>query len=94
MTEQVILGIDLGTTNSVIAYLNPYGKPEIISNSEGERITPSVIFFEDDGTPIVGQIAFNQAITNPQRTVRFVKREMGNDTFRFNVDGKDYLPET
>jgi molecular chaperone DnaK len=94
MSEEVIVGIDLGTTFSAIAYINSYGKPEIIPNLEGERTTPSVIFFEEDGTPIVGQIAFNQAITNPERTVRFVKRDMGNPSFRFNVDGKDYLPET
>ncbi|GCA89461.1 MAG: Hsp70 family protein [Microcystis sp. M54BS1] len=94
MSEAIIVGIDLGTTFSAIAYVNSYGKPEIIPNLEGERTTPSVIFFEDDGTPIVGQIAFNQAITNPERTVRFVKRQMGNPSFRFNVDGEDYLPET
>ena len=95
MSEEIIVGIDLGTTFSAIAYVNSYGKPEIIPNLEGERTTPSVIFFEeDDGTPIVGQTAFNQAITNPERTVRFVKRQMGNPSFRFNVDGEDYLPET
>jgi molecular chaperone DnaK len=95
MSEEVIVGIDLGTTFSAIAYINSYGKPEIIPNLEGERTTPSVIFFEEeDGTPIVDQVAFNQAITNPERTVRFVKRDMGNPSFRFNVDGEDYLPET
>ena len=87
MSDEVIVGIDLGTTFSAIAYVNSYGKPEIIPNLEGERTTPSVIFFEeDDGNPIVGQTAFNQAITNPERTVRFVKSEMGNSSFRFNVD--------
>ncbi|MFM5961684.1 MAG: Hsp70 family protein, partial [Dolichospermum sp.] len=95
MSEEIIIGIDLGTTFSAIAYVNSYGKPEIIPNLDGERTTPSVIFFEeDDGTSIVGQTAFNQAITNPERTVRFVKRQMGNPSFRFNVDGEDYLPET
>jgi molecular chaperone DnaK len=95
MSDEVIVGIDLGTTFSAIAYVNSYGKPEIIPNLEGERTTPSVIFFEeDDGNPIVGQTAFNQAITNPERTVRFVKSEMGNSSFRFNVDGEEYFPQT
>ncbi len=95
MSKEVIVGIDLGTTFSAISYVNSYGKPEIIPNLEGERTTPSVIFFEEDsGTPIVGQAALNQAIANPERTVRFVKRQMGNPSFRFNVDGEDYLPET
>jgi len=93
MDEQIVVGIDLGTTFSAIAYVNQYGKPEIIPNREGDRTTPSVVFFEDDGNPIVGKEARNQAIIEPRRTVRFVKREMGNPSFRFNVDGKEYFPE-
>jgi molecular chaperone DnaK len=93
MNEEIIVGIDLGTTFSAIAYVNQHGKPEIIPNREGDRTTPSVIFFEEGGNPIVGKEARNQALIEPRRTVRFVKREMGNPSFRFNVDGKDYFPE-
>lgn len=93
MREEITVGIDLGTTFSAIAYLNDYGKPEVIPNLEGDRTTPSVIFFDDDGEVIVGKEALNQSITDPKRTVRFVKREMGNPSFRLNVDGKEYLPE-
>jgi molecular chaperone DnaK len=88
-----MIGIDLGTTFSAIAWMNPHGKPEIIASREGERTTPSVIFFEDNGLPIVGREARNQAIVAPGRTVRFVKREMGNPSYRFAVDGKEYFPE-
>lgn len=93
MGEETIVGIDLGTTFSAIAYVNQYGKPEIIPNREGERTTPSVIYFGEDENPIVGKEARNQAIIEPSRTVRFVKRELGNPSYRFNVDGKEYLPE-
>lgn len=93
MSEEIIVGIDLGTTFSAIAYVNQHGKPEIIPNREGDRTTPSVIFFEEGGNPIVGKEARNQAIIEPRRTVRFVKREMGNPSFRFNVGGEDYFPE-
>ncbi len=93
MSEEIIVGIDLGTTFSAIAYVNQHGKPEIIPNREGDRTTPSVIFFEEGGNPIVGKEARNQALIEPRRTVRFVKREMGNPSFRFNVDGEDYFPE-
>jgi molecular chaperone DnaK len=93
MTEETIVGIDLGTTFSAIAYINQHGKPEVIPNREGDRTTPSVIYFEEGGNPIVGREARNQAIVEPRRTVRFVKREMGNPSYRFNVDGKDYFPE-
>lgn len=93
MPDDLVVGIDLGTTFSAIAYLNLYGKPEIIPNREGDRTTPSVIYFEEGGTPIVGKIARNQAIIEPRRTVRFIKREMGNPSFRFNVEGKEFFPE-
>ena len=93
MDNAVILGIDLGTTFSAMAYINSHGKPEIISNREGERTTPSVVFFEKDGAPVVGQAARNQAIVEPSRTIRFIKREMGNPSFRVNIDGEDRFPE-
>jgi molecular chaperone DnaK len=93
VSEEIIVGIDLGTTFSAIAYVNQHGKPEVLPNREGDRTTPSVIFFEESGNPIVGREARNQAIIDPRRTVRFVKREMGNPSYRFNVDGKDHFPE-
>jgi len=93
MTDETIIGIDLGTTFSAVAHVNQHGKPEIISNRDGDRTMPSVIFFEDDGSPIVGREARNLALISPQRTVRFIKREMGNPSFRKTVDGKDYFPE-
>lgn len=93
MSDGVIVGIDLGTTFSAMAYINAHGQPEIISNREGERTTPSVIFFEQDGTPVVGQAARNQAIVEPARTIRFIKREMGNPSYRVNIDGEDRPPE-
>lgn len=93
MGEEIIVGIDLGTTFSAIACVNQHGKPQVIPNRAGERTTPSVIFFEEEGTPIVGAEARNQALVEPRRVVRFVKREMGNPSFRFNVDGEEFLPE-
>ena len=93
MSDEIVIGIDLGTTFSAMAYINAHGKPEIISNREGERTTPSVVYFEEDGTPVIGQAARNQAIVEPSRTVRFIKREMGNPSYRFNICGHDWLPE-
>ena len=93
MSDEIVIGIDLGTTFSAMAYINAHGKPEIISNREGERTTPSVVYFEEDGTPVIGQAARNQAIVEPSRTVRFIKREMGNPSYRANIDGHDWLPE-
>jgi molecular chaperone DnaK len=93
VTEQdVIVGIDLGTTFSAIAYINQHGKPEVISNREGERTTPSVIYFDAEN-PVVGVEASRMAVIETKRTVECIKREMGNPSFRFNVDGKDYFPE-
>jgi molecular chaperone DnaK len=88
MTRAV--GIDLGTTNSVIATLDG-GEPTIIPNAEGGRTTPSVVSFKD-GEVLVGEVAKRQAITNPDQTVRSVKRHMGTD-WSINVDGKDYTAQ-
>ena len=87
-------GIDLGTTNSAIAVVNQHGKPDIIANNEGERITPSAVVIEPDGVPLVGIEAVNQALIEPERTVRLIKREMGNPSYRLNIDGEEYSPET
>jgi len=85
-----VVGIDLGTTNSVIAVLEG-GAPEIISNAEGSRLTPSVVAFTKEGERIVGQVAKRQSITNPDRTIASIKREMGT-SFTVKIDGKNYGP--
>ncbi|MCX6093740.1 MAG: molecular chaperone DnaK [Candidatus Bipolaricaulota bacterium] len=93
--REKIIGIDLGTTNSCVAVLEG-GAPEIITNSEGERITPSVVAFTDTGERLVGRLARRQAITNPLHTVSSIKREMGTDhRVKISTDGKttDYSPE-
>jgi molecular chaperone DnaK len=87
-----VVGIDLGTTNSVVATVEG-GEPVVIANAEGSRITPSVVAFSKQGEVLVGEIAKRQAITNPDRTVRSVKRDMGNKDWKFDIDGKDYLPQ-
>ncbi len=84
------VGIDLGTTNSVIATLDG-GDPTIIANAEGGRTTPSVVAFKE-GEVLVGEVAKRQAITNPDRTIRSVKRHMGTD-WKQSIDGKDYTPQ-
>ncbi len=85
-----VVGIDLGTTNSVIATLEG-GEPTIIPNAEGQRTTPSVVAFKD-GEVLVGEVAKRQAITNPDRTIRSVKRQMGSDE-TFDIEGKKYTPQ-
>ena len=85
------IGIDLGTTNSCVAVIEG-GKPAVIPNAEGERTTPSVAAFKKTGERIVGQLAKRQAITNPDRTISSIKREMGSD-FKVNIDGKNYTPQ-
>ena len=87
-----VVGIDLGTTNSVVATMEG-GEPVVIPNAEGARTTPSVVAFSKQGEVLVGEIAKRQAITNPDRTVRSVKREMGRKDWNFAADGKDYLPQ-
>ena len=93
--KEKIIGIDLGTTNSCVAVLEG-GSPEIITNAEGERVTPSVVAFTETGERLVGRLARRQAITNPKNTIASIKREMGTD-FRVHIsaDGKtvDYSPE-
>jgi len=86
-----IIGIDLGTTNSVISVMEG-GEPVVIANAEGSRTTPSVVGFQKDGQRLVGQTAKNQAVVNPDRTVMSIKREMGTD-FKVTVDGKNYSPQ-
>ena len=85
------IGIDLGTTFSAVAVLEA-GKPVIIPNSEGDRTTPSVVSVKD-GEVIVGKIARNQAIVNPENTIRSIKREMGNKDFNIEIEGKEYTPQ-
>src|SRR5207302_3949 len=86
------VGIDLGTTNSVVAVLEA-GEPTVIPNAEGSRITPSVVGFSKSGEVLVGEVAKRQAITNPDRTVRSVKRHMGETSWSIDIDGKRYTPQ-
>src|SRR3712207_4643974 len=90
MTRAV--GIDLGTTNSVVSVLEG-GEPTVIANSEGSRTTPSVVAFAKNGEVLVGQSAKNQAVTNVDRTIRSVKREMGTTWKTGEIDGKQYTPQ-
>ena len=87
-----IIGIDLGTTNSAVSVMEG-GSPVIIPNSEGNRTTPSVVAFSKDGERLVGETAKRQAITNPDRTISSIKREMGSDFKTPEIDGKKYSPE-
>ena len=86
-----IIGIDLGTTNSCVAVMEG-GEPVVITNAEGNRTTPSVVAISKDGERMVGQVAKRQAITNPDRTVSSIKREMGSD-YKVTIDGKRYTPQ-
>ncbi|SNR36430.1 molecular chaperone DnaK [Blastococcus mobilis] len=86
------VGIDLGTTNSVVTVLEG-GEPTVIANSEGSRTTPSVVAFAKNGEVLVGQSAKNQAVTNVDRTIRSVKREMGTNWKSPEIDGKQYTPQ-
>ncbi|MBQ6755397.1 MAG: molecular chaperone DnaK [Oscillospiraceae bacterium] len=86
-----IIGIDLGTTNSCVAVMEG-GEPQVIANVEGARTTPSVVAFSKDGERMVGQVAKRQAITNPDRTIASIKREMGTN-YKVNIDGKSYAPQ-
>ena len=86
-----IIGIDLGTTNSCVAVIEG-GEPNVIPNAEGARTTPSVVAFSKTGERMVGQVAKRQAVTNPDRTIISIKREMGTD-HKVHIDGKDYSPQ-
>ncbi len=86
-----IIGIDLGTTNSCVAVMEG-GEATVITNAEGNRTTPSVVAFSKTGERMVGQVAKRQAITNPDRTVMSIKREMGSN-YKVNIDGKNYTPQ-
>ena len=86
-----IIGIDLGTTNSCVSVIEG-GEPVVIANAEGARTTPSVVAFAKDGERMVGQVAKRQAITNPDRTISSIKRQMGSN-YHVNIDGKSYTPQ-
>ena len=86
-----IIGIDLGTTNSCVAVIEG-GEPVVIPNAEGARTTPSVVAFKKDGERIVGRVAKQQAVSNPDRTISSIKREMGTG-HKVSIDGKDYTPQ-
>src|SRR5436309_3084942 len=85
------VGIDLGTTNSVVTVLEG-GEPNVIANAEGSRTTPSVVAFSKNGEVLVGEVAKRQAITNPDRTIRSIKRKMGTDD-KTDIDGKSWSPQ-
>ena len=91
MAKEKILGIDLGTTFSCMAIMEA-GKPIVIPNAEGGRITPSVVAFTKDGERLVGNLAKRQAVTNPQRTIQSIKRKMGSSE-KVVIDGKSYTPQ-
>ena len=86
-----VVGIDLGTTNSVVAVMEGQS-PTVIANAEGNRTTPSVVAFTKTNERLVGQLAKRQAVTNPDRTISSIKRHMGTD-FKVKIDGKDYTPQ-
>ncbi len=90
--KRKIAGIDLGTTYSAIAHFDEYGKVDVIPNSDNERITPSVILFEEDEV-IVGKIAKNQSVSNPENVVQFIKRHMGEPDWVRVINGREYTPE-
>lgn len=86
-----VIGIDLGTTNSVVSVMEG-GEPVVITNPEGSRITPSVVGFTKDGQRLVGRLAKNQAVSNPDRTISSIKRHMGDPNYHVAIDGKNYTP--
>ncbi len=86
-----VVGIDLGTTNSVVAVMEG-GEPTVIPNAEGNRLTPSVVAFTKTGERLVGQLAKRQAVVNPDRTIASIKRKMGTNE-KVSIDGKDYTPQ-
>ncbi len=92
MAKEYVVGIDLGTTNSVIAWMKDDGSVEVIPNAEGSRITPSVVAFGKNGEILVGEPAKRQIILNPERTIKSIKRKMGTD-YKVKIDDKEYTPQ-
>jgi len=90
--KEFVVGIDLGTTNSVIAWMKPDGTVEVIPNAEGSRITPSIVAFTKSGEILVGEPAKRQMILNPERTIKSIKRKMGSD-YKVRIDDKEYTPQ-
>ena len=86
-----IIGIDLGTTNSCVSVMEG-GEAVVIANVEGKRTTPSIVAFTKDGERLVGETAKRQAVTNPDRTIASIKRDMGSNR-KVNIDGKSYTPQ-
>ena len=86
-----VIGIDLGTTNSLAAFIDN-GKPTIIPNAEGGRLTPSVAALTEDGRRLVGQLAKRQAVANPEKTIASIKRRMGSD-YKVSLGRKDFTPQ-
>ena len=86
-----VIGIDLGTTNSCVAVMEGT-EPVVIPNPEGNRTTPSVVAFSKNGERLIGQVAKRQAVTNPERTVQSIKREMGS-SYKVSIDDKQYSPQ-
>ena len=93
MTDKKMLavGIDLGTTYSSLSIVNDHGEPEIVTNAEGERLTPSAVFFDND-VVVVGEIAKESAVTSPDKVIVFSKREMGNPNWFFKYNGNRLTP--
>lgn len=91
--DEVVLGIDLGTTFSAMSVVNAYGKPEIIANAEGFPTTPSVVHFYDDDACIVGDEAVKMVVVDPENVVRFIKRHMGEEDFTLEFFGRSYTPQ-
>ena len=89
--NNIIIGIDLGTTNSCVAVIEG-GEPVVIANVEGNRTTPSVVGFSKTGERLVGQVAKRQAVANPDRTIASIKRQMGSD-YKVTIDDKKYTPQ-
>ena len=90
--NEYVVGIDLGTTNSVIAWIKPDGSVEVIPNAEGARTTPSIVSFTKSGEIIVGEPAKRQLILNSDRTIKSIKRKMGSD-YKVRIDDKEYTPQ-
>ncbi|MCO4743466.1 MAG: Hsp70 family protein [Proteobacteria bacterium] len=91
--DEIVLGIDLGTTFSAMAHVNRYGKPEIVTNAEGYQTTPSVVHFYDEDACIVGEEAVKMVVIDPHNVVRFIKRHMGEEHFTLDFFGRDYTPQ-